>query len=60
MNKAIALLILALLIIVFAPLVTIWALNALFGLEIAYNIGTWFAVLWLSLIVSGSKASVSK
>lgn len=38
-------------LIVGGPLITIWALNTLFNLGIAYNIATWFASLWISFIV---------
>ena len=38
-------------LIVGGPLITIWALNTLFNLSIAYNIATWFASLWISFIV---------
>jgi len=33
--------------IVFGPIITIWALNLLFGLTIPSTFATWFAVLWL-------------
>jgi len=56
-NKTIALLILFLLAIVFGPFATIWAINTLFGTEIAYNIATWAAVFWLLIAVNGAKAS---
>lgn len=35
-------------LIIFGPLITIWAINLLFGLTIPMNIGTWFASFWLS------------
>lgn len=34
-------------LVVVGPLITIWAVNLLFGLTIPMNIGTWFAALWL-------------
>lgn len=34
-------------LIVFGPLISIWAVNLLFGLTIPMNIGTWFAAFWL-------------
>lgn len=43
-------------LIVFGPLISIWALNLLFGLTIPYTLATWFAVLWLS----GSGAAASR
>jgi hypothetical protein len=48
------LLLIALAIIVCGPLVTIWAINLLFGLTIPMNIGTWFASLWLGGIVGNA------
>lgn len=51
------LLILFVALIVFGPLATIWSLNTLFGLEIAYNIWTWLAMAWLSLATFGSVTS---
>ena len=38
-------------LIVSGPLLTIWALNTLFNLGIAYNVATWFASLWIGFIV---------
>jgi hypothetical protein len=32
------------------PILTLMALNALFQLHIAYSIGNWLAVVWLSLL----------
>lgn len=40
--------------IVVAPFVTIWSLNTLFSLEIAYTFMTWLAVVWLSSITFGN------
>lgn len=36
-----------------AGLATIWAVNRLFGLEIAYNILNMLAVIWLGGMVGG-------
>ena len=36
--------------LIIGPFLTIFALNALFQLHIAYTIGNWFAVAWLSLL----------
>ena len=44
-------------IIILAPFVTIWALNTLFGLGIAYTFFTWLATVWLQLVTFGSVAS---
>lgn len=43
----------AIAVVVFAPLITIWALNLLFGLSIPATLATWAAAFWLSWIVSG-------
>lgn len=48
--NSLPLLLLVILLVVFGPLVTIWALNVLFPvLAIPYNIETWFA----SIILAG-------
>ena len=36
--------------LIIGPFLTIFALNALFQLHIAYTIGNWFAVFWLSIL----------
>lgn len=56
-GTVIALTVLALLLIVFSPLVSIWALNTLFGLGIQYSLATWAAAAWCSLLLGGSVAS---
>ena len=38
---------LAVLAIGLGPLMTIWALNTVFGLSIPLTFNTWFAVLWI-------------
>ena len=40
-------------VIVFGPLCTIWALNTLFALNIAYSFETWLATILLTSIVTG-------
>ena len=47
----------AVLLIVFGPLLAIWSLNTLFGLGIAYTLKTWFAALVLAGIVGVSSAA---
>lgn len=39
------------------PIITIWSLNTLFGLNIAYSIWTWLATLWLGSFLTGWKRS---
>ena len=41
-------------LIIFGPFITIWALNTLFLLNIPFTPGTWFAVLWLGMIIRPS------
>jgi hypothetical protein len=55
--KIIGLAVLLILLIVFGPLITIWSLNTLFNLGIAYTIWTWLATAWLSLVTFGSVTS---
>lgn len=52
----IALILLGILLVIFGPLVTIWALNALFPtLSIAYTFKTWLASLLLGGMFAGSR-----
>lgn len=45
------------LLVIFGPILTIWALNTLFPqLAIPYTIGTWFAALVLGGVVRASKS----
>jgi len=41
------------LVVIFAPLCTIWALNTLFTLNIAYSLETWASAFILTSIISG-------
>jgi len=46
--------------IIFGPLISIWALNTLFGLSIPFTFATWFASLWISgIIAGGAKMAVN-
>jgi len=56
-STAIGLLALAVTLIVLGPLATIWSLNTLFGLGIAYTFWTWLATAWLSMVTFGSVTS---
>jgi len=47
-------------VIVFAPLVTIWALNTVFSLGVAYTFWTWLGILWLQGIIGGAVAASGK
>jgi hypothetical protein len=47
-TKIVLLVLFLIALVVFGPLITIWALNTLFPLlSIPYNLATWFAVVWL-------------
>lgn len=41
------------LVLVLMPVVTIWSLNTVFALGIAYGIYEWLAVVWLSMLCFG-------
>lgn len=47
-------------LIVVGPLITIWAVNTLFGLGIAYTFWTWLAVVWLQMVTFGNIAATIK
>ena len=51
----IALIILVIILIGIGPVLTIISLNAVFGLTIGVTIWNWLAILWLSMLVAGSK-----
>lgn len=51
----IALIILTISLIGIGPVLTILSLNAVFGLTIGITIWNWLAILWLSMLVAGSK-----
>ena len=42
-------------LVIILPLVTIWAVNTLFGLGIEYTIWTWLASTWLSAVFGGGQ-----
>lgn len=44
-------------LIIVGPLITIWSLNTLFGLGIAYTFWTWLAMAWLAMVTFGSVTS---
>lgn len=51
----VAILVLAVLIVIFAPLATLWAVNTLFPmLAITYNFYSWLAVVVLNLTLRSS------
>ena len=53
--------IVAILLLVFGPFVTIWSLNTLFpALAIPYTFSTWIAVIWLGMAVRGNTTTSTK
>ena len=46
--------IVALVVIVAAPLATIWSFNTLFSTGIEYSAWTWLAMFWLQAVLTGS------
>lgn len=53
--------ILAIVILLFVgPWFSILALNALFGLGIELTFGTWLAMFWVHLIITGTSRAVSE
>ncbi len=60
MNKIVVLAVLVVVIVLLGPLISIWALNTLFGLGIAYTFWTWLAMAWIGAVLSakiGQKSS---
>jgi hypothetical protein len=53
--KALIIIALVVLLVVFGPLATIWAMNTLFpALAIPYNLETWVAVVLLSSVLKST------
>jgi len=52
--------VLAVLAIIFGPIFTIWAINALFGVGIPLNFWTWLSMLWLTIMVAPKVSVKSK
>jgi hypothetical protein len=46
--------------IILGPLATIWSLNILFSLAIPYQLETWLAVVWLSMVTFGNVVTTIK
>lgn len=43
--------------VILGPLLSIWALNTLFNLGIAYALETWAAMAWFHMLVVSSNAN---
>jgi len=57
----VGLVIVAILLLIFGPFVTIWSLNTLFpALAIPYTFSTWLAVIWIGMAVRGNTATLTK
>jgi hypothetical protein len=54
MLKILLLIAFVILLIVLAPVATIWSLNTLFALNIPIGFDTWFAALFLGGVVGGT------
>lgn len=50
---AFAAIIIVLIVLISLPIVTIWSMNTLFALDIAYNFWTWLAAFWLTALLTG-------
>ena len=60
MIKIVGLVVFVVLLIAVGPFISIWALNTLFGLGIAYNFWTWLAMIWVGIFLNariGQKSS---
>ncbi|MBU8921720.1 MAG: hypothetical protein KOO63_07855 [Bacteroidales bacterium] len=53
-DSILALVVVVIVAIIFTPMFTIWAINALFSLNIELTLGTWLAALWVNGILYGS------
>lgn len=52
MIKMLAIVVFIVLLVLIGPFVTIWSLNTLFGLGIAYNLWTWLAMIWIGMMLN--------
>lgn len=50
----------AIALIFVGPIITIWALNTVFNLNIDTNFATWLAVAWLQMVTVGNVVSAVK
>lgn len=58
LSVSIMLLVVAILLLIFGPLMTIWSLNTLFSTKIEYSFISWAAMAWLSSVTFGGLQSV--
>ena len=62
-TKIIVVALLAVLLVILTivgPLITIWSLNTIFGLQIPYEFKSWAAVIWLMTVFHGIKFQINK
>ena len=57
--KVYKLIIVIIAVILTIPFISIAALNTLFNLNIGYNIGTYFSMLWVLLVLSYGNLTIS-
>ena len=53
-TSAVALLVLVVFLIIIGPVLTIWSLNTLFDTGIELTLKTWFAVFWITVLLSAA------
>lgn len=47
-------------VLIFAPLITILAINTLLPLAIPYSFGTWAAMVWVNLTILGGANHITQ
>lgn len=47
--------VLLVILIVLGPILTLMSINTLFGLNIAINFWTWLSVVWLGIVLNGTR-----
>lgn len=47
--------VLLVILIGFGPILTLMSINTLFGLNIAINFWTWLSVVWLGIVLNGTR-----
>ena len=47
-------------VIIFGPFITIWSLNTLFNLNIAYNLSTWAASFFITATFTANQIKYKK
>lgn len=47
-------------LLLLAPFISIWSVNTLFGVNIAYTFWTWMAAFWMQVVVIAPKIKQTK